>query len=90
MFWGNGGEAMIGEDVVAPVDEDTFGRRAGELLTRTAFGKGAGVLLTRVVSGEQHVPQNVLKIDRVRRGGPPRVRMPSTHAPITLKREAGR
>jgi hypothetical protein len=63
-------------DVIAPVDAEAFGRRARELLTRVAFGKRAGVFLTRVVSREQHVPQNVLKIDRVRPGGPPRVRMP--------------
>ena len=74
-------------DVIAPVDAEAFGKRTAELLTRVAFGKRAGVLLTRVVSGEQHVPRDVLKIDRVRPGGPPRVRMPSTHAPLTLKRK---
>ena len=51
-------------DVIAPVDAEAFGKRAGELLTR-------------VVSGERHVLRDVLKIDRVRPGGPPRVRMPS-------------
>jgi hypothetical protein len=75
-------------DIIAPIDAESFGKRVGELLTRAAFGKGAGVLLTRVVGGEQHVPQNVLKIDRVRPGGPPRVRMPSTQPLITLKRKA--
>ena len=80
-----------GTDVIAPVDLESFGRRVGELLTRAAFGNGADVFLTRVVSEEQHVPENVLKIDRVRPGGPPRVRMPSTQAPIiTLKRKAAR
>ena len=63
-------------DVIAPIDAESFGRRVGELLTRA-------------VSGEQHVPQNVLKIDRVRPGAP-RVRMPSTHPPITLTRKVPR
>jgi hypothetical protein len=76
-------------DVIAPVDAEAFGRRAGELLTHIAFGKRAE-WVTRVVSGEQHVLRDVLKIDRVRPGGPPRVRMPSTLAPITLKRKAVR
>ena len=74
-------------DLVAPVDVGAFGKRAGELLTRVAFNKRAGWLLTPV-SGEQHVRRAALKIDRVRPGGPPRLRMPSTHAPITLKRKA--
>jgi hypothetical protein len=76
-------------DVIAPVDAEAFGKRAGELLTHVAFGKSAE-WVTRVVSGEPHVLRDVLKIDRVRPGGPPRVRMPSTHAPITLKRKAAR
>jgi hypothetical protein len=62
-------------DVIAPVDPEAFGKRAGELLTHVAFGKSAE-WVTRVVSGE-HVLRNVLKIDRVRPGGPPRVRMTS-------------
>jgi hypothetical protein len=62
-------------DVIAPVDAEAFGRRAGELLKHIAFGKRAE-WVTRVVSGE-HVLRNVLKIDRVRPGGPPRVRMTS-------------
>ena len=77
-------------DVIAPIDAESFGRRVGELLTRAAFGKRAGVLLTRVVGGGQHFPQDVLKIDRVRPGGPPRVRMPSTHPPITLTTKVAR
>ena len=77
-------------DVIAPIDAESFGKRVGELLTRAAFGKGAGVLLTRVVGGEQHVAQNVLKIDRVRPGGPPRVRMPFEQPLITLQRKAAR
>jgi hypothetical protein len=84
-------KAFGGTDAIAPVDLEYFGRRVGELLTRAAFGNEAGVFLTRVVSEEQHVPENVLKIDRVRPGGPPRVRMPSMQAPIiTLKRYAAR
>jgi hypothetical protein len=75
-------------DMIAPVDAEAFGKRAGELLTHVAFGKSAE-WATRVVSGEQHVLRDVLKIDRVRPGGPARVRMPS-HAPITLKRKAAR
>jgi hypothetical protein len=61
-------------NVVAPVDADAFGKRAGELLTRVVFGKRAA-WITRVVSGERHVVRGVLKIDRVRPGGPPRVRI---------------
>src|SRR5262249_24952737 len=81
-------KALGGTDVIAPIDPESFGSRVGELLTRAAFGNGAGGFLTRVVSEEQ---QNVLKIDRVRPGGPPCVRMPSTQAPITtLKRKAAR
>jgi hypothetical protein len=76
-------------DVIAPVDAEAFGERAGELLTHIAFGTGAE-WITRLVSEEQHVLGDVLKIDRVRRGGPPRVRMPSTPEPITLKRKAAR
>jgi hypothetical protein len=76
-------------DVIAPVDAEAFGERTGELLTHIAFGKGAE-WITRLVREEQHVLRHVLKIDRVRRGGPPRVRMPSTTAPITLKRKAAR
>ena len=76
-------------DVIAPVNAEAFGERAGELLTHIAFGKGAE-WITRLVREEQHVLGHVLKIDRVRRGGPPRVRMPSTPAPITLKRKAVR
>ena len=84
-------KAFGGTDVIAPIDPESFGRRVGELLTRAAFGNGADVFLTRVVSEEQHVPENVLKIDRVRPGGPPRVRMPSIQASlITLKRKAAR
>jgi len=80
-----------GTDVIAPVDLESFGRRVGELLTRAAFASEADVFLTRVVSEERHVPENVLKIDRVRPGGPPRVRMPPIQAPIIrLKRKAAR
>jgi hypothetical protein len=82
-------KAFGGSDVIAPIDPESFGRRVGELLTRAAFGNGAGVFLTRVVRREQHVPQNVLKIDRVRPGGPTRVRMPSIQALTTTpKRKA--
>jgi hypothetical protein len=81
--------ALGGTDVIAPIDPESFGRRVGELLTRAAFGNGAYVFLTRVVRGE-HVPQNVFKIDRIRPGGPPRVRMPSAQPPIILKRRAAR
>jgi hypothetical protein len=55
-------------NVVAPVDADAFGKRAGELLTRVVFGKRAAWITRVVVRG-------VLKIDRVRPGGPPRVRI---------------
>jgi hypothetical protein len=77
-------------DVIAPVDDLALGSRVGELLTRVAFGKRAAALLTRVVSGGQYVSRNVLKIDRVPIGGSPRVRMPSTHSPITLEKKAAR
>ena len=39
-------------DVIAPVDAEAFGKRAGELLTRVVFSKRAE-WLARVVSGEQ-------------------------------------
>jgi hypothetical protein len=67
-------------DLVAPVDEDAFGKKAGELLTRVAFDKRAGWLVTPVVSGEQHVPRAALQIDRVRPGAPPLSECGSTHA----------
>jgi hypothetical protein len=57
-------------DLVAPVDEDAFGKKAGELLTRVAFDKRARWLVTPVVSGEQHVPRAALRIDRVRAWAP--------------------
>jgi hypothetical protein len=75
-----------GTDVIAPIDLESLSKTVGELLTRAAFGNGA--FLTRVVDGER-VLQNVLKIDRIRPGGPPRLRMPSIKAPILqLKRKS--
>ena len=35
--------------------------------------------------GAQHLPRAELKIDRVRAGGPPHVRMPSPNMPRVLK-----
>ena len=67
-------------DLVAPVDEDAFGKKAGELLTRVAFDKRARWLVTPVVSGEQHVPRAALQIDRVRPDGPPLSEYDPTHA----------
>jgi hypothetical protein len=69
-------------DVIAPVDAEAFGKRAGELLTRVMFSTA---WLARVVSGEQHVLRDALKIDRVRPGGPPHVRMPSRNMPGVFK-----
>jgi hypothetical protein len=84
-------------DVIAPVDELAFGRRAGELIVQgvgkklpfldarirqyySSFARDVPREFTRRLRrqlGKQRLPREEPKIDRVRPGGPLRVRMPS-------------
>jgi hypothetical protein len=52
-------------DVIAPVDVEAFGRKAGELIAQGGMERPALI---------SYDPR---KLDRIRPGGPPRVRMPS-------------
>jgi hypothetical protein len=95
-------------DVIAPVDELEFGRRAGELIVQ-GVGKRVPFVDARIRQyystlardaprefiprlrrqlGKQRLPHEEPKIDRVRPGGPLRVRMPSLR-PAQLKHEKG-
>jgi len=84
-----GGEPLVRRGIMtlfASLSRHLAGGALDELTLTTngsQLPKSPRELLTalRRLLREQHVPQDEAKIDRIRPGGPPHVRMPSRHTP---------